>query len=141
MGPVPLDDTHRWLEYPLTRFQARENFTKAWERLGIPFVLLSVNDARLVESANDDLLVQLYAHQHVRLTPVVGRWCCTPPVPRVIAPLEDSSTARLSAVYYRECMYCDRPAKARGMCWMHYSRVSRHGDPYQARPYAVGAGR
>ena len=27
------------------------------------------------------------------------------------------------------CLYCDRPARERGMCHRHYQRWRRHGDP------------
>lgn len=27
---------------------------------------------------------------------------------------------------------CDNQARARGLCWKHYRRVLRHGDPTQA---------
>lgn len=127
MGPVPLDDVHQWLPYRLTRADARQHFTRPWERLGIPFVLLADDGVTQLPPADDDTLVMIYAHQHVKLTPVLGRWCCTDPRP--------VDSVALSTVYQKECTFCEQPAKARHMCWMHYSRMTRHGDPYQARPY------
>jgi hypothetical protein len=32
------------------------------------------------------------------------------------------------------CLYCDKPAKAKKMCWHHYDNLKYHGDPLKEGP-------
>ena len=137
MGAVPTDSTHQWLPYSLPLWQMRESFTRPWERQRIPFVLTFVDgegrehpEISVPTTAEPSTQVMLYAHQHVKQTPIAGRWCClTEPLVDPNAPVEGS------------CAYCAQPPRARGLCLMHYTRLRRHGDPMVARAYTAGAGR
>lgn len=124
MNPVPPDERHRWLDEPIERRAAWHSFCAAWHRQRVPFLMVhAITGLRADPFIRDRELVLLFAHQHVKLTPIEGQWCCPVVVDPTAADQADGS-----------CHYCTRPAHARGMCELHYMRWRRTGDPTIRNP-------